>query len=295
MKDLLEMIKNSAVNSEIFLILPVLFRVFLSVAVFLDCKAKNIAAKASYTIATFFFPVIGGIVYATKRKSAQKAFKICKTCGKKVGAHTNTCPSCGGLFLAEYKPPKEKMLKTISIILCVLAVAFEGVYLVIDFPDQIAAVKEIASEDEDYAEETENEYDYDDDDIELAGSELYYDRDGRAYSNELSVLYFSEDGASYKYIDEESCFANTESGNRVNADDAYVNADGYFCIIKEGMTHLEDDPYTYTISAGDDGTEPVTVDVTYSDKEGKIYYRATEATWNYSGETLICGNTLNNN
>lgn len=291
MKDLLELIKNPAVISELSLILPALFRVFLAVAVFLDCKAKNIAAKASFTIAVFFFPVIGGIVYATKRKSAQKAFKICKTCGKKVGAHTNTCPSCGGLFLAEYKSPKEKLLKTISIILCVFAVAFEAVYIAAYLPSEINSIKEIASEDKDYSEELENEYDYDDD-IELGSSELYYDRDGRAYSNELSVLYFSENGASYKYIDEENCFANTESGNRINADDAYVNSDGYFCIIKEGITHLEDDPYTYTISAGEDGTEPVTVNVTYSDEEGGIYYRATEATWNYSGEILICGNAL---
>ncbi len=291
MSNILTLIQNSEELSVLALILPAMFRVLLTIAVFLDCKAKNIAAKASYTIATFFFPVLAGIIYAVKRKTAQKAFKICKTCGKRVGAHTNTCPSCGGLFLAEYKPPKEKLLKTISIILCVIAVAGEAVYMVIDLPSQIDEVKEMISDNADYDGEVENEYDYDDD-IELGSSELYYDRDGRAYSNESSVLYFSESEESYKYIAEENCFINTESGNKIQSDDSYVNGEGYFCIIKEGMTHLEDDPYTYTISAGTDGTQPVTVDVTFSDEEGNIYYRATEATWNYSGETLICGNTL---
>lgn len=291
MNDILTSIQNSEAVSALLLALPFLFRIFLTVAVFLDCKARNIAAKTSYTIATFFFPIIAGIVYAVKRKSAQKAFKVCKTCGKRVGAHTNTCPSCGGLFLAEYKHPKEKVLKTISIILCVIALISEVAYTAMDLPSEIESVKSIISDDEDYEDEVENEYDYDDD-IELGSSELYYDRDGRAYSNESSVLYFSESEDSYKYISEEDCFINTESGNRIKSEDAYVDDNGYFCIRKEGMTHLDNDPYTYTISGSEGGTAAISIDVTYSDEEGNIYYRATEVTWNYSGETLVCGNTL---
>lgn len=53
-------------------VLAVLFNILMAVAVELDCRARNIKAKTAYSLLTFFFPIIVGIVYACTRKNAQK-------------------------------------------------------------------------------------------------------------------------------------------------------------------------------------------------------------------------------
>lgn len=291
MEAIREITQKSEILGIIVFVLPFIARVLFAVAINLDCRAKNIGARKIYTILSIFFPVVGGIFYAFKRKTAPKAFKVCKTCGNQVGTYTNTCPHCGGLFLAEYENPKKKTLEKVSIIICVLAIISYAVPTAIDIPDYSKTIKEYISGEEN----PDNDYydEYENDDV-ITGSDLCYDRDGRAYSNEYAVLYHNRDGAMYKHIydDGEDYFMNTKSGNRIQTNEAFVDSEGYFVVIKEGLTHVENDPYTYTISA-DNESEAKAIDVTYQDEDGNVYYLATEASWNYSGNLLICGNTLN--
>jgi heme/copper-type cytochrome/quinol oxidase subunit 2 len=46
--------------------------ILMADAVSLDCKARNIKSRVAYSVLTFFFPVIVGIVYACTRKNAKK-------------------------------------------------------------------------------------------------------------------------------------------------------------------------------------------------------------------------------
>lgn len=48
-----------------------IFHILMAVSVARDCKARAIAKKDLYTVLTFFFPIITGIVYACKRNKAQ--------------------------------------------------------------------------------------------------------------------------------------------------------------------------------------------------------------------------------
>lgn len=49
-----------------------IFHILMAVAVVRDCKARAIVKKDLYTVLTFFFPIITGIVYACKRNKAQR-------------------------------------------------------------------------------------------------------------------------------------------------------------------------------------------------------------------------------
>lgn len=54
----------------------IIFHILMAVAVSKDCKSKAIINSSSYVVLTFFFPVITGIVYACKRKTAKKAEEL---------------------------------------------------------------------------------------------------------------------------------------------------------------------------------------------------------------------------
>lgn len=151
------------------------------------------------------------------------------------------------------------------------------------------------STDKESSNSSNNDFEYDED--YEAGKyntgDFCFDRDGRAYSKESEVLYFNRDGDTYqhKFVHDVDYFVNTKSGNRIETIDAYVDSDGYFYIIKDGLTHVENDPYTYTITGGGEIDDTV-IDVTYQDEDGNIYYSATEASWSNEGKLRISGNTL---
>lgn len=51
----------------------IIFHILMAIAVSKDCKAKAIVNSEAYTILTFFFPIITGIIYACKRNNAKSA------------------------------------------------------------------------------------------------------------------------------------------------------------------------------------------------------------------------------
>lgn len=259
-----------------------LFNILIAVAINLDCRAKNIGARVSYTVLALFFPLIVGIVYAAKRKGAQKAFKICGTCKNKVGAYANKCPHCGGYTLYEYKNPNAKTLSLISIILCVVGCICFVVSTVISFPDYVKTARETINEYSNY--DDSEEYD----DIDSSYSSLSYDRNGTAYSSPYDVLYYDEDGNTYTFdID----FINTQSGEHYNSDYCFVDSDGYFCYIDDGsLEPISDDNYSYT-DYDENGNE-IVIHVSYQDNGGNKYYAAEYVSWNYSGTLSINGETV---
>lgn len=259
-----------------------LFNILIAVAINLDCRAKNIGARVSYTVLALFFPLIVGIVYAAKRKGAQKTFKICGTCKNKVGAYANKCPHCGGYTLYEYKNPNAKTLSLISIILCVVGCICFVVSTVISFPDYVKTARETINEYSNY--DDSEEYD----DIDSSYSSLSYDRSGIAYSNLYDILYYDKDGNTYTFdID----FINTQSGEHYNSDYCFVDSDGYFCYIDDGsLEPISDDNYSYT-DYDENGNE-IVIPVSYQDNGGNKYYAAEYVSWNYSGTLSINGETV---
>lgn len=241
-------------------------RLFIALAINLDCRAENLAQRKGFTILAFFFPIIIGIIYATKRKSMQKAFKVCSKCGTKADPYANKCPKCGGYMLLEYKNPKRKTLKIISIVLCVVGVLCYGAYQFIGFSGEAGAQKKalyflnekIGSFEEEIEEEPEEE----------EGSFLLYDRNGIAYTDYRNMKYYDKDGMEYtcKYFDSEDELVAFEDANGKEYKYEYcvIDEDGYFV-------------YDEAVEVDENG-------IYHKQGSDKKYYSPFEVTWDYSGQ-----------
>jgi hypothetical protein len=258
----------------------------LAVAINLDCRAKNIKARKSYTILAIFFPIIVGIIYAVKRKALQKAFKVCGSCKNKVDGYANKCPFCGGYTLYEYKNPKAKLLSSISIALCVIGIICGVLSNIVSAPSYYKYIQNYISSSEDYDEDV--------DDIDSSYSGLYYDRNHIAYSNSSNVVFYDSDGNSYVIDEEGASYYCNETKQTYDCVCCYVDSDGYFCYIDDGsLSPVDDDPYAYVEYYDNDGNEDIVVEnVTYQDKDGNKYYLAQYVSWTYSGSLCINGETV---
>lgn len=238
-------------------------RILIPLSINLDCRARNLAQRKLFTILSFFFPVLIGIIYAIRRKSLQKAFKVCSKCGSKADPYAANCPKCGGYMLLEYKNPKAKMLKTISIVLCVVGVLAYSAGEFIGLPSYIDEIKEqiLAITEGDVGDAE------DDDDYIIDEGGLWYDRNGIAYSNYYSIKFYDENGKEYYFETDEDVYdiigVLDEDGNKYEYDKSFINEDGYFC-------------YGVEAELGDDGI--------FVDSDGNKYYLTNEVNWTYSGE-----------
>jgi hypothetical protein len=265
--------------------LGLLFNVLMALAINLDCRAKNIKARKSFTILSLLFPIIVGIIYAVKRKGLQKEFKFCATCKNKVDAYANKCPFCGGYTLYEFKNPKAKTFQKISIVLCVVSIICGVVSTVIDAPSY---VKNFQKNVNSYSD---NDYEEYEDDIDSDYSELSYDRNHIAYSNPYDVLFYDKDGNSYVSDENEAYFDNTDTNETYETKYCFVDGDGYFCYINDGsLSPLDDDPYAYIYYDEDDNAK--VINATYANKDGNRYYLAKYVSWTYSGSLCVNGETV---
>lgn len=264
----MEILKNLFVNAGW---VGYLFNILLAVAVNLDCRARNIQRRKMWTIITLLIPLVGGIVYAIKRKGEKGEYKQCASCGQKEPASRNQCSKCGGFTLVDYKHPKSKMLQTISIVLAVGAI----ICGIVDYASVVpSTVKEIQKE---YNQMASGEDDEEIPEAPITENELYYDANGRAYSDLFDVKFYDKEENTYLYCydDTDGVYFLREKDNKKysNMNNCYVDKDGYFYY---------------------DSNESVTAtdNNTFKDKEGNIYYLAESVTWSYDGTMLVDGEVL---
>ena len=118
-------------NILIYLLIAVLIslavRILMALAVEADCRAKNIKEKTAYTVLTFFFPVIVGIVYACTRNSAKRNTKVCAHCNLIVDGDIAACPSCQcPSFYYPPVPEEKQLVKKSMILFAVAAILYVG-------------------------------------------------------------------------------------------------------------------------------------------------------------------------
>ncbi|MBQ7740884.1 MAG: hypothetical protein IJT65_06610 [Eubacterium sp.] len=89
------------------------WRIFLTVAVYNDSKARALVSKTAYTVFTFLFPLITGIIYLCSRNNAKtSAPKLCTSCGTTVQPDFNFCPNCNSPYLVSYEVHNANKLKS---------------------------------------------------------------------------------------------------------------------------------------------------------------------------------------
>lgn len=194
-------------------VLGLLFNILMAFAVEKDCRARNIKSKTTYSLLTFFFPIVVGIVYACTRKNAQK-------------------------ISAEPVPNAQKLAKKSVIIFIAAVIAFVAasgiqVYsLVTAAGDAVDKLDDIA-----YYDMKGNEY-------EASGDIIFYDKEGNAYNCAIDEDTYESSyvnqttGDSYDsyncYVDKDGYFYYDEDESIQMNDDftAFYDTDGaeYFAI-----------------------------------------------------------------
>lgn len=148
----------------------------------------------------------------------------------------------------------------------------------------------------------------------IAVNGVFYDKKGNSYEDENDVLLYDEDGRVYTYTEveitdeEDELLSYTDyyyvrdDGKKYSAYDCYVTEDGWFyCDMAyslemyypdtESMNEEELDSYYQESLEASEG-EYRYYDYKYTDKDGNIYYKAYEASWNEKGELITAENDV---
>ena len=283
-------------------ILAIVFRVLFMLAINFDCRARNLKATTLFTILSFFFPLITGIVYACVRKEAEPNTKYCAACGLRVDGSAKICPSCNTPSLLPLPNENAKQLaKTsitlfiISVIVVVLSVGVSAAQTVMSVKNGVEVAEKYGGSDfakriEDYvrdevedalddelgeSEENEETTDAEEttEDIDsILGNLTYYDREGNAYDKAEDVKFFDKDGNVYQFItnaDLSTYFLDTQTEEKLESKKCFVDKDGYFVYDEKGEITFDGDMFTAT------------------DKDGNKYCPASLAVWNKNGELIM--------
>lgn len=241
--------------STIGTVLMIAYRIFMALAINLDCRARNIGVRRAFTILSFFFPIVIGIVYFVRRKGLNKEYKVCHACGTKTRADQRRCSKCGSINLYEYESPRKKLLTVISIVLCVASIASFAICEVKEFDSQRKEMQAIVN-----GEYEDEEYENSD--------EFYYDIKGIAHIDKENVLYYTRDDKEYSYND--VC----------NNDNAFVDEEGYLCFMEQGdLTPVEDSEYNQYYF--DENQNEKVKYIEFTDANGKKYYKAEHIRMDY--------------
>ena len=281
------------------------FRVLFMLAINYDCRARNLKTTTLFTILSFFFPLITGIVYACVRKDAEPNSKYCSACNTPVDGAAKFCPACGSPALITVAKENAQQLAKTSVTLFVIAVIVFALSFGASTARTVMAVKagadyvesydknglekkledylknyidldEIEDELEEGLNDLEDEEDTSDEeettDInDVIGNLRFYDRDGNSYKSTEDVPYYDKDGKVYFYRKDEKLnqyfVEKGKENKKLDLERCYVDMDGYFVYDEKNEITNEDL-------------------VTGVDKNGNKYIPASLAIWNEKGELV---------
>lgn len=241
-------------------VLLVAERVFLCLAVYFDCRGKNISSFVLWTVLTAVFGWIPAVVYACLRKTLKKKEVLCRACGSRIISSDGRCPRCG----SDVEFAKNKQYGKTSITFLILFIVFFvmscvtiGVFYTNYF------TKEYKSGD--IFSAFENSSETDSESIADGDSEgIYYDRKGEVYSDIDDIVYYDADGNSYSFDKDSFCYIDS-LGNSYSSMQCFIDSDGYFYY--DSNNELEFDSQLKK----------------YSDKNGKTYVPIMGVYWDANG------------
>lgn len=287
----------------------VLFKVMVMIAVGFDCKSRGVKDKTLWMVLTFFFTIIAGIVYACRCNDLEKNVpKLCVNCNTTVAPNCISCPNCSNTVFVDYQinnkdkiTKKRKTSLIIAVISIVISVVFYSAMVyssvemfggwdavkkgdLTEFYNKFDEFNDYSVPFESFEEQFDTNYDYydeyDADDhfgYNVNGETVYYDKTGKAYTDDDDVLYYDSDGNSYEYDDDEYLLVD-EKGKTYNLDIAYIDEKGnlYFDI-SGGLITIDEGSSFY-----------------YQDGEGNKYFNIFSVSWDkdgnmvdYKGELLL--------
>lgn len=148
-------------------LLTILFRVFMTLAIYYDIKANNIKTVIPWIVASIFVPIFTYIVFKVVKKDQTKTVpKLCVSCNATVDNVTPVCPYCGNAQFVDYVMPENAQQKkkgknfyraSLAVFLaCLFMIGNASIQL-----SKIAEKLEDSSSFDDFVEDFDNEFDDD--------------------------------------------------------------------------------------------------------------------------------------
>ncbi|MBQ9516886.1 MAG: hypothetical protein IJI47_01365 [Eubacterium sp.] len=282
-----------------------LFRAIFAVAINLDCRSRSLKTTSLFTVLSFFFPVIVGIIYAAVRDKAEVNKKACTACLTQVDGAANQCPQCRCMTFNAVLPPDAAKLAKSGVRLFILSVVMCAIALGAGVARTVFAAKIATDLAENYSEEDIEQWA--DDFLEeyskkqeqsgetttatapetTTGDETttdvgdvmdnltYYDRDGKAYDAPEKVPFYDRDGNVYLIKQDSKLkmwFVKKGTAKKLESSKCFVDKDGYFYYDEKGeLTQSADS-------------------LAYKDKDGNEYSPAALVIWTKDGRMISAMN-----
>lgn len=289
---------NIALFFPIIGVLEVLCIVFSVLFMHFSAKHRNYQLSLGWYICGVLFSIWTVIIFLIKRKEFPgPKTKVCYQCGRKFPDSFQMCSNCV-IDLPEINPKeKEKERKLskgfgIGIIVTYVAVLIVGIVMGATVMSDFDSLLDMTDR--------------------IAVNDVFYDKKGNSYEDEKKVPLYDEEGRVYTYTEveitneEDELLSYTEyyfvrdDGEKYSVYDCYVTEEGWFYCDKGGflepfeedtssMSEEELDAY-YREQLAADSSEYRYYNYPYTDKDGNIYYGATEASWNEKGELITAEN-----
>ncbi len=289
---------NIALFFPIIGVLEVLCIVFSVLFMHFSAKHRNYQLSLGWYICGVLFSIWTVIIFLIKRKDFPgPKTKVCHQCGRKFPDSFQMCSNCV-IDLPEINPKeKEKERKLgkgfgIGIIVTYVAALIVGIVMGATVMSDFDSLLDMTDR--------------------IAVNDVFYDKKGNSYEDEKKVPLYDEEGRIYTYTEveitneEDELLSYTEyyfvrdDGEKYSVYDCYVTEEGWFYCDKGGflepfeedtssMSEEELDAY-YQEQLEADSSEYRYYNYLYTDKDGNIYYGATEASWNEKGELITAEN-----
>lgn len=298
----METLLDLALFFPVLSILQLLSMIFSILFMHYSAQYRNRKLSLGWYICGVLFGFWTVIIFLIKRKEFPgPKTKVCYQCERKYPDSFKMCTNCL-IDLPDIVPEeKEKQRKLskgfgIGVIITYVAALIVGIILGVAVGKSVFDVLTGI----DYIER-----------IPVNG--VYYDKEGKSYNNDENVALYDEEGRVYMYTVEEAATEEDElltfdeyyfvrdDGEKYSVYDCYVTEEGWFYCDKGGflglfeedtssMSQEELDAY-YKEQLEDNCAEYKYYDDSiYTDKDGNIYYRADEASWNEKGELITAEN-----
>lgn len=286
----------------LYALFVLLFRVLMMLAVNFDCKAKGNKNYVVWMILCFFFPIVASIVYACKRDKTDFSPRQCKKCGAFVHPDAQLCPVCGDAVLQRALEEKHSNQKKSHICFGVSIGAF--VFAVVTFiitmtslfglifdatTDGLKMADDFINDDgffDSYDYDFDYDYDYDDDwsthySYDVNGVTTFYDKNGKAYTDEDDIAYYDKSGKVYTYDCDDYVF-ETNGHIELDEDYCYIDENGFFYFDESGWKDSTKKSVHYSAQYSTDSTS------VYVDDKGAKYFLAYDVSWDKDGNMVDC-------
>ncbi len=266
----------------------ILFHISVPLFICFSTNYRNGEHKTRYYVLGLFFPLIVLIIFLKNRKAMYGAgMKKCPVCGRLYPKEFTYCHNCN-VQLDEFDQKKSNTQKALAIISAVvIAVSFAGM-IAFGVHVNLKAGEEL----EEMINQTEK-YSFTDENGEI----IFYDRNGEVYYDMSEIPYYTRDGKKYVYSNALECLSASD-GSTLNIFECFVDSDGY--IVKDNGEILlaedktEDKTQDIDENADLDDIFEKTIEEMYvpyfetvfKDKDGNVYYEASEASWNKDGKLI---------